>query len=232
MSHNIALIGAGKTGAHVTALIHDSESLTIYGRSKPATLDALKSHDVIICFLPPQAFLEYMPMLLQASVPVVTGTTGITWPTDWDKQLQEQNTTWVHGKNFALGMNIMKSLIEILSQAEDLYTNANYQIHEVHHTSKVDAPSGTALAMQSWLNRPADITYERTDDVVGDHQIHLQTPFEEITLSHRALDRSIFAHGALWAARYVLNNDVPKGLVSFETISAQRLKHQLQQENV
>ncbi len=164
-------------------------------------------------------------------MPVVTGTTGIEWPEDLHQSLAQAGVSWVHGKNFALGMNIMKSLIEILSQAENLYSNTDYHIHEVHHTAKVDAPSGTALAMQNWLNKPAEITYQRTDDVVGDHEIHLQTPFEEISLKHRALDRSIFAHGALWAARYILNNDIQPGLIAFEQISTQRLQQQIDQSS-
>lgn len=227
MSHNFALFGAGKTGAHVKALVHQDEHLTVYGRNNLPSVASLQTHDVIICFLPPQPFLQYMPMLLESGVPVITGTTGIDWPENWDEQIKAHNTTWIHGKNFALGMNIMKSLIEILSKAEDFYSNANYHIHEVHHTAKVDAPSGTAIAMQNWLNKPVEITYQRQGDVVGDHEINLQTPFEEITLKHSALDRSIFAHGALWAGRYLLTHEVPKGLVAFEKISAQRLQQEI-----
>ena len=227
MSHNFGLLGAGKTGTHVKTLVHDDESLTVYNSSNPPTLASLREHDAIICFLPPQPFLDYMPMLLESKVPVITGTTGIDWPEDWDQRLRDQNTAWIHGKNFALGMNIMKALIEILSKAEDFYASANYHIHEVHHTAKVDAPSGTAIAMQNWLNRPAEITYQRQGDVVGDHQIHLQTPFEEISLRHSALDRSIFAHGALWAGRFLLTHSVASGLVAFEQISAQRLQHEI-----
>ena len=120
-------------------------------------------------------------------------------------------------------MNLIKMMIETLGQAPNLFDQTNYHIHEVHHVHKKDAPSGTALAWKNWLGQQAEVTSERTGDVVGDHQLELQTPFEKISLRHQALDRRIFAQGALWGLERTLKNDLGPGLHVFQDVAIREM---------
>lgn len=217
----IALIGAGKTGAKVSELHRDT---TIFNSANQATIEGLKTCDIIISFLPGDIFVDYIPMLIEAKIPVITGSTGFEWKDEWIKEIHDKKLVWVRAHNFSLGMNIVKNMIETLSKARDLYTDAQFSIHDIHHTMKVDSPSGTALSWEKWLGTNAKITAERTGDVVGYHHLLMESPVEKIKITHEAIDRAIFAKGALWAAEKAFKNMVPSGLNDFSTIVNNHLK--------
>jgi 4-hydroxy-tetrahydrodipicolinate reductase len=212
----IALLGKGKTGSKVLELaqceveVFDTKNLPSY--------EKLLKNDVIISFLPGEAFTELIPMLLETKKPVVTGSTGFKWPNDFEQTLQEKKIAWIHATNFSLGVVVLKQLIEKLHQIDHLFKEKTFSIHEVHHTKKLDAPSGTALSMKDWLKNPCEITSERSGDVVGLHTLTLDTPGEIIRLEHEAKDRTLFAEGALWAARYIHNNKLQPGLHAFQKV--------------
>ncbi len=117
----------------------------------------------------------------------------------------------------------MKQLIERLNQVSHLFKEKSFTIHEVHHTKKLDAPSGTALSMKEWLKGKPNMTYERIGDVVGYHRLSLETPSETIQLSHEAKDRKLFAEGALWAAEYVTQYQLEPGLHAFQKVIEKHL---------
>jgi 4-hydroxy-tetrahydrodipicolinate reductase len=217
----IALLGKGKTGSKVLEL--GGADVTAFDTKNAPTYEKLVQYDVIISFLPGDAFEELIPTLLETKRPVVTGSTGFKWPSDFDKTLQEKNLVWIHATNFSLGVVVIKQLIERLNQVDHLFKDKSYSLHEVHHTKKVDAPSGTALSMQEWLKAPCEVTSERTGDVVGLHTLTLETHGEIIRLEHEAKDRSLFAEGALWAARYLVNNKLEPGLFAFQKIVEKHL---------
>ena len=226
----IALVGAGKTGGEILHLTRNKPGIrvTIFDIDNPPTASKLKGHDIAICFLPGGPFLEAIPELLEAGIPVVTGSTGFSWPDGqqaFSDRLREKGLMWVHANNFSLGMNIMHEMIRILGEAVSLYDDWSYSLHEVHHTGKKDAPSGTALAWKQWLGRPVAITSERTGDVVGEHALTLSTPFENITVSHSARDRRIFASGALWTAKQILAeyDNMTPGLYDIQQIALEKL---------
>jgi len=226
----IALLGKGKTGGEVLKLIRSRPdySVTVCDRDNPPSKERLAGHDVIISFLPGDAFLDTIPELLETRIPVITGSTGFEWPggrTAFSDGLAQQGLTWVHAHNFSLGMNLMHEMIKILGMADSLYDEVNFSLHEIHHTGKKDAPSGTAISWKEWLGKPVEITSERTGDVIGEHALTLATPFEQITISHSARDRQIFASGALWTAEQVLNNSqvAGPGLHSLRDLAMQKL---------
>ena len=208
----IALLGKGKTGSKVLELaqceveVFDTKNLPSY--------EKLLKNDVIISFLPGEAFTELIPMLLETKKPVVTGSTGFKWPNDFEQTLQEKKIAWIHATNFSLGVVVLKQLIEKLHQIDHLFKEKTFSIHEVHHTKKLDAPSGTALSMKEWLKN----TSERKGDVVGLHTLTLDTPGEIIRLGHEAKDRTLFAEGALWAARYIHHHQLKPGLHAFQKV--------------
>ena len=212
----IALLGKGKTGSQVIEL--SPAELEVFDRSNPPRLSNLEKHDVIISFLPGDAFRDLIPMLIETGKPVVTGSTGFQWPLNFENTLQEKNLTWVHATNFSLGVVVLKQLIERLHQFDSLFSEKKFSIHEVHHTKKIDSPSGTAISMKEWLQNPCDITSERVGDVVGLHTLTLETTGEILRLEHEAKNRTVFAQGAVWVANYITKNKIGPGLHSFQKI--------------
>ena len=199
---------------HALASSTPGMSVSIFNTSRPPERQALSGHDVIISFLPGPAFLSCIPELIASRIPVVTGSTGFKWPEGreaFSSSLSENGLQWLHASNFSLGMSLVHEMIQILGMAGTLYDEHSFAIHEVHHKNKKDAPSGTALSWQRWLGAPAEVTSERTGDVVGEHSLTLNTPFEQIRIHHSARDRKLFASGALWAARQVLHADLLPG---------------------
>jgi len=121
-------------------------------------------------------------------------------------------------------MNIIRKCIQAISKGSEILPDPEFSIHEVHHLHKQDAPSGTALSWKEWLNKDADISSERKGDVKGIHQLEMKTEFESIFLQHQALDRAVFASGAIWAARRLLEQPNLKGLFTFAEIFDQAFK--------
>ncbi|RLA64350.1 MAG: hypothetical protein DRQ89_04225 [Epsilonproteobacteria bacterium] len=216
----IALLGKGKTGSKV--LEFGSQDITVFDSKNPPELEILKKHDVIISFLPGGSFKKYIPLLLESKIPVVTGSTGFEWPKDLNKKLKENNLTWIKSSNFGLGMAIIKSILPLIGKCDSLFDDYALNLHEIHHVNKKDAPSGTALSWKDWIGLDVSITSERKGDEVGTHSLSLVTPFEEISIKHRALDRKIFAQGALWAAEKVMNEKLPFGLIDFQELILRR----------
>lgn len=221
----LALLGIGKTGSHVLELAPlKGFEVTGYNRQNPITLEKLKASDVIMSFLPGDAFLELLPLMLKCGRPLVCGSTGFNWDQETIAELKRQNVSWLYATNFALGMNIIHKMIDELAKARKLFDFYDFRMHEIHHTKKLDAPSGTALTWEKWLADKVDITSERTGDVVGTHILELKTAFEKITLTHESLDRKIFAEGALWAAqKLTTDTQLPCGLHSFEDLTLKEL---------
>ncbi|TDJ06468.1 MAG: hypothetical protein E2O68_04870 [Deltaproteobacteria bacterium] len=218
---NIALLGKGKTGGRVLEL--SSDNITVFDRSNPPTLQTLKNHDVIISFLPGKPFESYLPLLMESKIPVITGSTGFDWPKDLDQKLKNEKLTWVAASNFSLGMAIIKGMLAVVGKCDSLFDDYSLKLSEIHHTDKKDAPSGTALSWEKWLGLKVPITSTRMGDEVGTHSLDLSTPFEEISIQHKATDRKIFAQGALWAAEKVLKEKLPYGLIDFQELILQRI---------
>ena len=220
MSKKYALFGTGNTGSKIPELLDDGEEFTFFNSSNKPTAENLAGHDVIICFVPGPVLTDYLELFVSTGIPVVSGATAIDWPADWDETLKTHQLTWIWADNFSLGMNIVKTLINNISALSNLYHDPDFHIHEVHHVNKLDAPSGTAIRWQDWLERDSSISFERTGDVVGRHQLTLDTDYEQITISHEAKDRRIFAHGALWASRQLLAGGLPTGLLPLEYLTS------------
>lgn len=224
----MAILGKGKTGSELIELLKINKpnvQLTIFDRSNPPNAQKLKGHDVIISFLPGDAFITIMEMLVETKIPLVCGSTGFEWPRNLNFKLKDQKIRWIYSSNFSLGMNLVQQMIFTLNRAQKVFAEYDFTIHEVHHTKKMDAPSGTALSWKKWLNLPCEITHEREGDVIGFHELTLNTPFESIKVTHNAKSRKIFAEGAIYAANKLATDPtIPYGLNSFQEIISQELK--------
>lgn len=220
----ISVIGTGKTGGKVVELLGGNLAYA-FDENNPPSLKKLKESDAVIIFVPGDAVPEIFKMVLESGIPAAWGSTGFEWPEDLDSQLKSTQTKWVLATNFSLGMNIIRHTIQKISEGSSILDNPTFKIHEVHHIHKKDAPSGTALSWKEWLGKEVEVTSAREGDVNGIHELTVTTAREEITIKHDALDRSIFAEGAIWAAEQLLNNQqLTYGVHTFGALFDQVMK--------
>ena len=188
------------------------------------TIDNLRKSDVAIEFTIPNSAIKNYNICFEAGIPVVSGTTG--WLDKKDEVYQkcnETNGTFFYGSNFSVGVNLFFELNKKLADLMAPRTEYNVEMTEVHHTQKLDAPSGTAISLvddiidklpgkQSWVNdkEPADdsinIKSERIGQVPGIHTVRYESDVDFIEISHSAKSRKGFAFGAVLAAEYCLEN--------------------------
>ena len=222
----IALLGKGKTGGKVLELLKEKNiPHTVFDSQNTCSLEKLKGHDVVISFLTGEVFENYLELLLQSKLPVVTGSTGLDYQKALDgqflKKCESGQSPWIYANNFSLGMNLVYQMILIMKEAGNIFSNYHFSMNEIHHTKKLDAPSGTALSWKKWSGHDVPITSERIGDVIGIHELTLTTSTEKIFLKHEALDRKIFAEGALWAAAMI--HELKPGFYQFQDIVQNKL---------
>ena len=220
----ISVIGTGKTGGKVVELLGDNLAYA-FDENTPPTPEKLKESDAVIIFVPGDAVGNIIDMVIESGTPAAWGSTGYSWPEDLDAKIKAQNSKWVLATNFSLGMNIIRQAIKTISAGAGILNEPKFHIHEVHHIHKKDAPSGTALSWKEWLDKEVEVTSAREGDVNGIHELTVRTAHEEITLKHDALDRSIFAEGAIWAAEQLVNNlTLSNGVHTFGELFDQVMK--------
>lgn len=222
----IALIGFGKMGKQIeeVARIYGHEIvLRITSANKSDFIpEYLSKADVAIEFTKPEAAYENIINCFDCKVPVVTGTTG--WYNRLDdikKYCAMQNGSLLYASNFSIGVNIFFEINKHLSQLMSAHNHYKIKITEEHHTQKIDKPSGTAITLaegiidsnknfNQWSLFESEkniipIESLRKDDVVGTHLISYTSEEDELTISHKAFNRTGFAKGALIAAEWLQN---------------------------
>ena len=213
-THKYAVIGTGKTGSYAAEIL-GSETVT-FDEAHPATAELLKGIDMAVIFVPGSAAEEVLEVVFDAGTDAVWGTTGFNWPTDLGERLAEKNLRWVTGSNFSLAMNLVRKSVEVLGRGSSILKEVGFHIHEIHHTQKQDAPSGTAISWKEWLGKECKITSAREGDIKGIHTLHMETPTESVWLKHEAHSRRVFAEGAVWSAKTLLNDlNLEPGLYTF-----------------
>lgn len=220
---NIALIGYGKMGKAIEAIALDKgHQVGLRADSKtPVTINELKKHEVVIEFTNPHACVANIELCLKAGVPVVVGSTG--WYHRFDevqKMVEHYQGALLHATNFSIGVNLFFSFNAYVARVMSRYPQYDVNVHEVHHTQKLDAPSGTAITTAEtivknhntktkWVHgttpQAADllITHERIDNVAGTHVVNYTSEIDDITLTHTAHNRKGFASGAVMAAEWI-----------------------------
>lgn len=213
----ISVIGTGKTGSSIADLLGE-KAVTFNSSNKPTPEEVSKT-DAAIIFVPGSAAPETVDVMLEAGIPAVWGTTGYGWPEDLPEKVKAVQSKWIIGSNFSLGMNLVRKALNVLGEGSDMLDSPKFHIHETHHTDKKDAPSGTAISWQQWLNRESQISSSRVGDVKGIHELHIKTANESIYLKHEAHDRKLFAEGAIWAAEKLLNDkEIVPGVYQFSEL--------------
>jgi 4-hydroxy-tetrahydrodipicolinate reductase len=221
----IALIGMGRMGRAIAALAAERaiEVVATLGPERAVTRESLAGADVAIEFTEPDAAVENVRACLAAGCPVVVGTTG--WLDALPALAEEVRVAggrMLWAANFSVGVNAM---LAVAGAAARVLREAGFDAHlvETHHAAKKDAPSGTALAIARAVRDAGGgdvpITAVRVGHVPGTHALVLDAPFEQVTLTHEARDRRVFAEGALVAARWLAAGRAP-GVYTMQDVLA------------
>lgn len=212
MTLRIALFGAGRLGREIVALApdRDAEVVATFGRDMPATADRLRAcaADVAIDVSVAEAVLANAASCMAAGLPLVIGVTG--WQ-DAMPELQQAVTQAGGGvlvaPNFSVGATLFSVAVADAARRFSATLGFDAALVETHHAMKKDAPSGTARALadvaRAARGREVPVTSVRVGHVPGVHTLVLDAPFEQVTLTHEARDRRVFADGALLAARWL-----------------------------
>ena len=207
----LLIVGYGRMGRLVEVLAAE-QGMQVAGRVTSSNAnrdDDWPAADVAIDFSSPSAVLANAERLAARGMDLVIGTTG--W-LDGEQAVREALSRYpvgiVAAPNFALGVNIF---VAIATRAAELMAGRpeyGAWIHELHHRAKKDAPSGTAIGIRDAMQRAGyaaeiDVASTRAGSIPGTHTIGFDSAADTITLTHTARDRSVFARGALEAARWV-----------------------------
>jgi 4-hydroxy-tetrahydrodipicolinate reductase len=228
MTLSIGIMGAnGRMGQLLISAVNADDSLTLAGgidRDGDAE-DLFKRASVIIDFSTPSASLHHAALAARYKKPLLIGTTGLDDAAKASIQNHAIHAPILISANTSLGVNVLLNLVR--RAAEILGDDSDIEIFEAHHAKKVDAPSGTALALgqavadglninlsnhkvtaregHTGVRRKNDIGFScaRGGDVAGDHTVFFYGAGERLELTHRATDRKIFADGALKIAKWL-----------------------------
>jgi 4-hydroxy-tetrahydrodipicolinate reductase len=223
---NILLLGRGKTGSLVAEVARERRHHVVVAGAaenaggKALTAEKLREMDVVIDFSTPACVVGNIEACVAAGKNMVVGTTGWYGELDRIRQLVESHGTgFVYAPNFSVGVNLFLDVARAAAAA--LQHDYSGQIFERHHVSKKDAPSGTAMALQRVLREAGgkhedlEITSFREGDVVGMHEVVLESSADRIYLCHDAKSRLGFAEGAVRSAEWLAGK---KGFYDFKDV--------------
>ena len=221
----ILLIGYGKMGKTIEQLAlaknHEIVGRIAHDSTEKLTDFTAAQADVAIEFTHPEAAFGNIKYCLENGIPVVSGSTGWQQRMPEAKEICEKHGgSFLYASNFSIGVNLFFHFNEYIASRMQQYPEYAVGIREIHHTQKVDHPSGTAITtaegilqsyqnLDGWVNEETEtngklpIVSERTDDVIGTHIVRYASAIDEIELSHVAHSRTGFAAGALMAAEWL-----------------------------
>lgn len=234
---NILLLGYGKMG-QLIGQIAESRGHQIVGKiniDNRSDLDPLNPEniDVAIEFSQPEAAVENIKWALDRNIPILSGTTGwLASKPEIEKLTLESNGTFFYASNYSIGVNIFFKVNEFLAKLINESGGYKASIEEIHHTAKLDAPSGTAITLaegiiksvsplKNWnltgetidSEQSLPITSKRIDPAPGTHIIRYESEIDTIEVSHTAHSRQGFALGAILVAEWIQGK---KGVLSMD----------------
>ena len=228
----IALFGYGKMGKVIEKIAKNRGHKIIYRIDENSINYDLKKVDVAIDFSTPKAAFSNINMALENSIPIISGTTG--WLDNYNKAVKlcnEKNGAFLYASNFSLGVNIFFEINRQLAKIMSNHPEYVIKMKEIHHTEKIDAPSGTAITLaesiiketdyQKWsLNKDfkeneISIEAQRLSDKTGTHEVIYKSDIDEIKIKHAALNREGFGLGAVIAAEWLIGK---KGVFSMKDV--------------
>jgi 4-hydroxy-tetrahydrodipicolinate reductase len=227
----IALLGYGKMGKVIEKIALERGHEIVLKKDSQDTFDGLNNADVAIDFSVPDAAVQNITMCLENNTPIVSGTTG--WLHDFHKMVnlcKEKNGAFIYGSNFSLGVNLFFELNDYLGKMMAKFKQYEISMEEIHHTQKLDKPSGTAISLanaiinhtskKSWsIENPSTndlyIDVKRIDAVPGTHSVFYHSIVDTIEIKHTAHSREGFAYGAVIAAEWLIGK---KGVFTMKDV--------------
>jgi 4-hydroxy-tetrahydrodipicolinate reductase len=221
----IALIGYGRMGHEIESIAikrgHHVQLIIDQDNENDLNRANLSGIDVAIEFSLPVAAFNNITKCLKEKVPVVSGTTG--WLEKYNDAAEVcigNNTAFIHSSNFSIGVNLLFHLNAELAKQMERYHEYNVSIEEIHHTKKLDAPSGTAITLaegivkqhpgyKKWCfdkdktDNCVPVHSVRVGDVPGIHTITWDSDVDTISLRHESKNRKGLALGAVIAAEFI-----------------------------
>ena len=210
----VLVLGHGKTGKLVAEVAHErGHGVHVLDAKENRDAMALTppfvaGFDVVIDFTTPEAVLQNMRACLATGARMVIGTTG--WYSrlkDMEALTDRRQAGLLYGTNYSVGVQVMMELAGTMAGA---LRHAGYTFHveETHHTSKLDAPSGTAITLADAVRAAAGIgevpiTSKREGDVAGEHVLVAESDADRLELTHVSSSRRAFAEGAVRAAEWL-----------------------------
>ncbi len=215
----IALLGYGKMGKTIEKIAVKRGHDIIIKSSKHLDYN-ISEADVAIDFSVPNAAYNNIVHCFKHQVPIISGTTGwLTQYNDAIKLCDKYKGAFIYASNFSLGVNIFFELNKQLSKMMSQLKDYKVSIEEIHHTQKLDTPSGTAISLaediiahredlKGWhlnheTNNKLSISAKRIENVPGTHNILYKSDVDSITIGHEAQSRKGFALGAVIAAEWI-----------------------------
>jgi 4-hydroxy-tetrahydrodipicolinate reductase len=216
----IALLGYGKMGQVIERIALERGHEIVLKKDEFNTYEGLSNADVAIDFSVPTAAVSNISSCFNANVPVISGTTG--WLEHYDEMLtlcEAKKGAFISSSNFSLGVNIFFELNEYLAKIMAKFDSYKVEMEEIHHTQKLDAPSGTAISLAkgvienssytNWTLENAEpnqihIETKRIGTVPGTHTVTYNSSVDTIEIKHTAHNREGFALGAVIAAEWIV----------------------------
>ncbi len=223
---NIAMIGYGKMGKAIEEIAlqrgHQMALKINIDNTQDLTTTALQDCDVAIEFTGPETAVNNIKFCFDAGVPVVCGSTGWlkhSWE-DIETIAKQKQAGFLYASNYSVGVNIFFEVNKRLAALMNTHPEYEMKVEEIHHTAKLDAPSGTAITIaeqilenlgrkESWVNSVTGnkqelfIESKRIDPAPGTHIVTYQSDIDDIEIKHTAHNRKGFALGAVLAAEYL-----------------------------
>lgn len=227
----IALLGYGKMGKIIERIALERGHDIVLKKDHDNTFEGLLNADVAIDFSVPDSAVGNISECLNNGIPVISGTTG--WLADYPKMVQlceEKNGSFIYASNFSLGVNVFFELNEYLAIMMANLKQYNVSMEEIHHTQKLDAPSGTAITLAEGVIKHTDyanwtletpvsneihIEAKRIENVPGTHSIFYDSEVDQIEIKHTAHSREGFALGAIVAAEWLVGK---KGVFTMKDV--------------
>lgn len=227
----IALLGYGRMGKEIEKISLQRGHQIIIKDSGKKKYD-ITTADIAIDFSTPDAAFENISLCLNNNIPVISGTTG--WLEKYDSIVELCTTNkgaFIYASNFSLGVNVFFELNKQLAEMMRTLNQYNISIEEIHHTKKLDKPSGTAITLaegiienthkNSWKldakisEENIPITAIRTPNIAGTHTVNYNSQIDNIQIKHTAHNRQGFALGAVIAAEWLIHK---KGIYTMRDV--------------
>jgi 4-hydroxy-tetrahydrodipicolinate reductase len=231
----LILIGYGKMGKEIEKIArsrgHEIEQIIDIDNQEDLTVENLRKCEAAIEFTIPASAVKNFFKCFEAGIPVVSGTTGwLDRKKEVHEKCRETNGTFFYGSNFSVGVNLFFELNKKLAQLMSTRPEYAPEMTEVHHTQKLDSPSGTAISLaedlieilpekDTWTKEhkgaanELPIKSERVGNVPGIHTVKYTSEVDSIEITHSAKSRKGFALGAVLAAEYSIGH---KGILTMK----------------